>query len=222
VPEDIRKAVNTIITRWEETGDISHDDLATLEQLRHGNPDVYETIRNLMPLLRVDAGMNPQERSTQRSRGEGAHESTPIDVADSVMHEIDGERPSPRFGRHKRRLVPIAAAAAAVLLIGASILATVFYRSGLSASRTVVVRFELSAPEADSVALVGDFNDWEPKNYRLEDRDGDGIWEIEVELEEDRVYTYNFLVDDDEWIADPSAKTRVRDSFGGEKSVLNL
>lgn len=88
--------------------------------------------------------------------------------------------------------------------------------------RTVVVRFELVAPEASSVALVGDFNGWDERTHSLTDRDGDGVWEVEVPLQRGEVYTYNFLLDGGEWIPDPNAVNHIEDSFGGEKSVLNL
>ncbi len=87
---------------------------------------------------------------------------------------------------------------------------------------TVVVRFELVAPEAGSVSLVGDFNEWNEGTHELRDADNDGVWEIEVPLERGEVYTYNFLINGDEWIPDPSAVNHIEDSFGGEKSVLNL
>jgi len=89
-------------------------------------------------------------------------------------------------------------------------------------SPSVVVRFELVAPEAGSVSLVGDFNDWDDERHMLRDRDQDGVWEIEVPLQRGNVYTYNFLINGNEWIPDPSAVNHIEDLFGGEKSVLNL
>ena len=91
-----------------------------------------------------------------------------------------------------------------------------------SAKPSVVVRFELVAPEAGSVSLVGDFNDWDDERHMLRDRDQDGVWEIEVPLQRGNVYTYNFLINGNEWIPDPSAVNHIEDPFGGEKSVLNL
>jgi len=91
-----------------------------------------------------------------------------------------------------------------------------------AAGAQIVVRFELVAPEANSVSLVGDFNNWSEEQHVLQDRDNDGVWEVEVPLERGEVYTYNFLINDKEWISDPRAVNHIEDSFGGEKSVLNL
>ncbi|NBC28488.1 MAG: hypothetical protein GVY29_00675 [Spirochaetes bacterium] len=95
-------------------------------------------------------------------------------------------------------------------------------RPSTAAGAEVVVRFELVAPEANSVSLVGDFNNWSEEKHVLQDRDNDGVWEVEVPLERGEVYTYNFLINDNEWIPDPRAVNHIEDSFGGEKSVLNL
>ncbi len=87
---------------------------------------------------------------------------------------------------------------------------------------TLIVRFELVAPEARSVSLVGDFNDWDPERNPLMDPNKDGVWEVKIRVQQDEVYTYNFLVNGEEWIPDPNAVKHIRDSFGGRKSVLSL
>lgn len=207
MPGRYREDISLIVDTWERTGSVSVTDIERLEALRAEDPKLFRSIRPLIPLMRLDAGMDELDFSDES-----------IDVSDEVMLRVERERTRRRFPQ--RRLTPIVAAAAVLTVVAATLLGLLAF--GPRGPETVVVRFELSAPEAEQVALVGDFNDWEPGRSRLEDLDGDGVWEIEVELEQDRVYTYNFLVNDSEWIADPSAETQVRDSFGGEKSVLNL
>lgn len=51
--------------------------------------------------------------------------------------------------------------------------------------------FVYYSPKATSVKLVGDFNQWEPQNFR---KKGSGRWEVSVLLAPGD-YSYNFVVD---------------------------
>jgi hypothetical protein len=120
-------------------------------------------------------------------------------------------------GRQGRRILLPAAALAAVL--AAAVFLPVF--RGRDAEE-VTVRFVLDLPEARSVSLVGDFTEWKSDRYRLSRKNEDGRWEVRVRLRKNQVYTYNFVIDDEEWIPDPLAPYRVEDGFGGENSLLQL
>jgi hypothetical protein len=87
---------------------------------------------------------------------------------------------------------------------------------------TVVVRLELAAPAAESVAVVGDWNGWDPRAHPLSERNSTGLWEIEIEILSGEEYRYQFLVDGEQWIPDPEAPITVSDGFGGTNSVLNI
>ena len=89
-------------------------------------------------------------------------------------------------------------------------------------ARTVIVVFVLEAPDAREVCVVGDWNDWEPDVNRLRDPDGDGIWEIELKLEEGGDYRYQFLVNKELWIPDPKSDLQLDDGFGGVNSILQI
>lgn len=82
----------------------------------------------------------------------------------------------------------------------------------------VYVQFRLDAENASTVSLAGSFTDWKP-SYRLRET-APGVWSVLVPLEPG-VYDYSFVVDGDEWVADPSAP-QVDDSFGGTNSRLSL
>jgi hypothetical protein len=86
----------------------------------------------------------------------------------------------------------------------------------------VIVEFRLEAPRARAVAVVGDWNEWDPQADRLSDRDGDGVWEITVRLIPSREYRYQFQVDGETWVPDPHAPLTIDDGFGGRTSVLQL
>ncbi len=63
----------------------------------------------------------------------------------------------------------------------------------------VTVEFELPATvEAEEVAVVGDFNGWNPGANRLA-RAGDGTWRLSLQLEPNRQYRYSYVLDRARW-----------------------
>ena len=78
------------------------------------------------------------------------------------------------------------------------------------------VSFELVAPQANRVALTGDFKNWDRKGIPMK-KDKDGTWRIEVPLPPGR-YEYKFIVDN-EWKTDPANTQTSGNSFGTLNSV---
>lgn len=74
--------------------------------------------------------------------------------------------------------------------------------------------------DATSVAVVGSFNNWN-KNAQPMAADGGDSWTTTVELPAG-VHRYKFVVNDDQWIADPLAAAREPDGHGGQNSLLKL
>ena len=66
------------------------------------------------------------------------------------------------------------------------------------------VTFALHAPGKQSVALIGDFNDWKPDDHALT-VDADGTWSITIPLAPG-TYRYQYLIDGTLLIADPYAR----------------
>ena len=89
-------------------------------------------------------------------------------------------------------------------------------------SGEISVRFVLTAPEAETVSLVGDFSDWNTTQFILQDPEDDGTWEISIKLIKGKIYTYNFLVDGEKWIVDPKSLINIKDGFGGESSLIEI
>lgn len=83
-----------------------------------------------------------------------------------------------------------------------------------------VVQFVFVAPEARSVALVGDFNDWDTAATPLRAASGQ-VWTVEVPLEPGR-HRYAFVVDGEEWAADPAAPRAPGADFGAPSSVVTV
>jgi 1,4-alpha-glucan branching enzyme len=76
--------------------------------------------------------------------------------------------------------------------------------------------FSLSAPQATSVFIAGDFNQWNLSAHPLK-QDKRGVWKISLPLGPGR-YEYRFLVDG-EWQNDPSCSSFVENRFGTLNSL---
>ena len=82
-----------------------------------------------------------------------------------------------------------------------------------------VAQFVARFPEAHSVAVVGNFNDWRPGATPLSDDDHDGVWDARVILPAGQ-HEYMFVVDGERWVPDPMAGRYVDDDFGRQNAVL--
>lgn len=88
------------------------------------------------------------------------------------------------------------------------------------ANGRVWVQFMYVAPEAGTVTVAGDFNDWSGEEYRLEDPDGDGIWTGSLPIAPG-LHKYMFVVDG-EWTTDPEADRYVDDGFGNRNALIEV
>ena len=152
----------------------------------------------------------------------------------SAVRGASGRRPSAlrRAGawlvRPSLRLSPLtaglaAAALAAVLLVArreepAEPTVEVVRSAAAAAAPVVYVQFVLEAPTARTVAVAGDFNEWDARHV-LEDPDADGVWTGRVPLQPG-VHQYMFVIDGTEWVTDPGAERWTDDGFGNRNAVL--
>jgi len=75
-------------------------------------------------------------------------------------------------------------------------------------------------PGAQSVEVVGSFNDWSRGALALNDDDHDGIWHANAVLPAGP-HEYMFVVDGERWVSDPLADRYVDDGFGaGQQNAL--
>jgi hypothetical protein len=84
-----------------------------------------------------------------------------------------------------------------------------------------IVQFGFVAPHASSVALVGDFNNWDPKATPLRAASTGGVWSVEVPIEPGR-HLYAFVVDGTVWRPDPAAPQATGEDFGEPNSALTV
>ncbi|HVE79704.1 MAG TPA: isoamylase early set domain-containing protein [Gemmatimonadaceae bacterium] len=82
------------------------------------------------------------------------------------------------------------------------------------------VQFVLVAPRARQVAVVGDFNDWDPARTPMR-VSASGVWSARLPLALGR-HEYAFVVDGAGWTLDPSAPSAPADDFGKPNSVITV
>lgn len=87
------------------------------------------------------------------------------------------------------------------------------------AGQAIPVQFVLVAPDAHSVAVVGDFNNWGLNDTALVAENHNGVWSVSAPVHTG-VHRYAFLVNGKQWVADPTAPRAADDDFGQPSSAL--
>src|SRR5258708_35418707 len=82
---------------------------------------------------------------------------------------------------------------------------------------TKPISFYCAAPEADTVSLIGDFNDWNPLSHPMQRR-VDGWWFLQLPLTHGH-HQYQFLVDGIPTL-DPHAAGTTRNGRYAQVSVI--
>lgn len=128
---------------------------------------------------------------------------------------IAGVESARRTQRFQRRLIGAAGLAAAAAVC--AVLARPSNRGVISVGDANTVHFEIEAPAARRVSLVGDFDGWNPGAMPLRKR-GNGAWVVDVHLPPGR-HAFAFSVDGRLTI-DPTAALSADDNFGVPSSVV--
>lgn len=89
-----------------------------------------------------------------------------------------------------------------------------------SQSGTKAVSFRMNAPDATSVALVGDFNAWDPNARKMRQNKSGGWW-ITIRLVPG-VYQYKFVINGIEWREDPENHRQELNNYGTMNSVCEV
>jgi 1,4-alpha-glucan branching enzyme len=79
--------------------------------------------------------------------------------------------------------------------------------------------FVASFPQANTVCIAGDFNDWNPGKTPMK-KSFDGSWQASVRLAKG-IYKYLFVVDGN-WQQDPHNNQTEPNEYGGLNSVLRV
>ena len=81
--------------------------------------------------------------------------------------------------------------------------------------------FHFHHDSAETVALAGDFNGWDPEHTYFT-RVDTGAWRAEIEPPAPGRYGYKFVVNQSRWIDDPGNAMKEPDDYGGLNSVIHL
>jgi hypothetical protein len=197
-----------------------HDDLESMER---GDDVLEQAVEELRRPLRVNTALFDAR------------------VMDEVLRTPTGLRAHLASLTQPRtfRVSPLVALAAG-LLFAVSVAGSVLYvlpstpdvvprtaarTTARTAARTApgspIVEFGFVAPHASSVALVGDFNDWDPKATPLRAASTGGVWSVEVPIQPGR-HLYAFVVDGTVWRPDPAAPKATGEDFGEPNSALTV
>lgn len=95
-----------------------------------------------------------------------------------------------------------------------------YLRQGAVCSVTFVLPKD-AAPDAGSVCVLGEFNNWSPDAHQLSRRE-EGDFAITLELEAGRAYRFRYVIDgwkyENDWFADRYEPN----PYGGEDSVVDV
>lgn len=198
-------------------------------------PDDPRWLNEVSEQLRHDVPVRAAWRT--RLLEDVAHARRPS-TADEFDDRFDDDVPAsvPRATTRQRTIsfAPITGVAAAALFValGAGIMYGVLSSRTprvdvrpitpqtpvVSAADRQTVRFELAAPRASRVMLVGSFNEWNPVSTPLVRDTATGNWVVSLRLPPGR-HVYAFVVDGSV-TADPTAPRAADDDFGSANSVV--
>ena len=133
---------------------------------------------------------------------------------------IDRLKKQISFPRLSFRLAGAAAAAALVLFFAFTFIFNTPVTSPIC-SAEVQFSLRINDNKTHTVAIAGDFNNWDPQVNILEDPESDGIWTGTLKLEPGR-YEYMFVMDGEKWFPDPNALRYVKDGFGNKNAILEI
>ena len=73
--------------------------------------------------------------------------------------------------------------------------------------------------KAESVSVVGDFNNWNPSAHPMR-RLKSGLYRITIELEAGGEYQFGYLVNGRQWHNEEQADRYIPNPYGGQNSVI--
>lgn len=85
----------------------------------------------------------------------------------------------------------------------------------------VMLRFVYIDGDANSVAVAGDFSNWEPIELNRQEVNGEQVWSGMVRMSRGE-HNYMFVKDGSKWITDPMAPVTRDDGFGNKNAVIYL
>lgn len=89
--------------------------------------------------------------------------------------------------------------------------------------KSVRVTFQLPADVAtDSVAVVGDFNEWNPDKHLMKLDQKKGIWSKSISFKPGSEHEFRYFVDGESWRNDEAADKYVPNPYFCENGVIAI
>jgi anti-sigma-K factor RskA len=166
---------------------------------------------------------------------ESERRQAPFSFTAEVMKKLPGRSPSVLsrfreflFGSRVLRwnMASVLATAVIVLVMAVTVsrmhreqAGTIVSSSSGQDETAVSVRLTFRSPQAQRVAVAGDFNKWKTDAHEM--KKSDGIWSIDLQLKPG-IYSYSFVVDGKSWVPDPGAESYEDDGYGSRNSILRI
>jgi 1,4-alpha-glucan branching enzyme len=87
-------------------------------------------------------------------------------------------------------------------------------------AKNITMALEYFAPEANTVAVAGDFNGWDIQAHMLK-KSKAGWWKTNLKLAPGR-YRYRFIVNGEQWSEDPENPNKEANEFDSYNSILEV
>ncbi|MBN2516390.1 MAG: glycogen-binding domain-containing protein [Deltaproteobacteria bacterium] len=136
-------------------------------------------------------------------------------IRSDVMERI----PPFTFRRRKKFVIPFLRPAGLVVSAAALALLILFVFMPVKEHKNMPYRFVIYRPDVSKVEIAGSFTGW--RRVSMERMGVSGYWEIFLNIA-DGEHRFTYILDGDERFADPTARMRERDDFGGENSILSI
>jgi hypothetical protein len=143
--------------------------------------------------------------------------SPPVEVPSDLAVRVAARLPEGRY-MPGWLVGAIRGAAVGLSLLSLVVLVVLIISQPGGGGRGRQVELTFYAPNATSVMVAGDFNDWNPQRHAMR-RTGDGSWNLTLNLPPG-LYQYNFLIDHRYWAERPGEGALVSDGFGGRNALL--
>jgi 1,4-alpha-glucan branching enzyme len=97
------------------------------------------------------------------------------------------------------------------------------HKSTSPRGKSAKVTFELPADVAQkSVAIVGDFNEWNEKKDQMKLDAKKGVWSKTLSLKPGATYEFRYFIDEQQWRNDEQADRYESNPFFTENSVIEV
>ncbi len=89
--------------------------------------------------------------------------------------------------------------------------------------KSVRVTFSVPGDVADeSLAVVGDFNDWDPRQHSMKLDKKNGVWTKSISFKPGTRLEFRYFADGTSWLNDEAADEYVPNGFLSDNSVVEL